>query len=519
MRGVGLLDRLAERSASNPTAIAIEHERESVSREEFVGRARRLARGFVAAGLEPGDRVLFAVRPTPASLAMILGIVEAGGVLVPASIGAGQSVFDAQMALVNPRWVVAEAGLLAASRSRLTRRVARWRGADLPSLERLRAATFVRVGRGIPGAAADHSLASLEGAGSSMPGTTSMPELAAEDPLLVVFTSGTTTAPKAALHSGRSMRATLAMIGERLDILEADVLYARDLHLILPALFAGAKVVMPSTSPFSPSKMVRALARHRVTHVFAVTAECQELLGHLHAHRKQLSPTLRHVLIGAAPVHTGFLRRFAGVLPPGATAWCVYGMTEILPVSCVTLADKLAYAGDGDCVGTPIPGVHVWTAADGELMVSGPNLFSGYVGQPPVREHATGDLARIDGGCITLLGRKKDMIIRGQHNIYPELHEQVIERITGVRRCAMVGVFDSAAADERVVLFVEPEDGCDTPAFERRLRRELRDGDARIDAAAQPDRIVLMSLPESGRSRKVDKLALREVARVTLGCA
>jgi acyl-coenzyme A synthetase/AMP-(fatty) acid ligase len=94
----------------------------------------------------------------------------------------------------------------------------------------------------------------------------------------------------------------------------------------------------------------------------------------------------------------------------------------------------------------------------------------------------------------------------------------VVERLPGVRRCAMVGVFDERHADERVVLVVEPENGVDGDRLRRAVGRALRDGPARIDDAATPDLIIVMSLPLTGRSHKVDKDALRAIARARLSC-
>jgi len=182
-------------------------------------------------------------------------------------------------------------------------------------------------------------------------------------------------------------------------------------------------------------------------------------------------------------------------------------------------ASKLAYAGDGDLVGTPVSGVAARLSDCGELLLCGPNLCSGYVGRAPLHELPTGDLARFDEGRIILLGRLKDMMIRGPHNIYPELYEPAIERIVGVRRCAMVGVYDENAADERIVLGVEPEPGVDANALRERVRAALRHGPSRIDDAALPDLILVASLPVSGRSSKIDRGQLRELARERLACA
>jgi acyl-CoA synthetase (AMP-forming)/AMP-acid ligase II len=332
----------------------------------------------------------------------------------------------------------------------------------------------------------------------------------------VVFTSGTTDAPKAVVHSRRSLAATLDVVAGQLAIGLDDALYARDLHLILPALIAGARVVIPRRLAFSPVRMLRDLERHRITHTFMVTGDCQALLDSLAARQRNVPATLRRLLIGAAPVRAAFLERLRLALPSGAEAWCVYGMTEILPVASISLEAKLAYTGDGDILGAAVPGVRARIDDSGELMLGGPHLFARYLGGPPVAEHATGDLARIDDGRIILLGRSKDMIIRREHNIYPELHEPIIEKIAGVRRCAMVGVYDEALSDERVVLVIEPEPGMTDTTLVDRVRTALQEGPTRIDEAAQPDLIIALELPVSGRSRKVDKAALRAIARARL---
>jgi acyl-CoA synthetase (AMP-forming)/AMP-acid ligase II len=224
-------------------------------------------------------------------------------------------------------------------------------------------------------------------------------------------------------------------------------------------------------------------------------------------------------LIGGAPVHVPLLRRLHEVLTPVTRVLGIYGMTEILPVASVSLEEKLAYQGAGDLLGTLMPNVHARIGEGGELLLRGPALFDRYLGGPPVTEHATGDLARIEDGRVVLLGRAKDMIIRGESNIYPELYEPVIERIPGVRRCALIGQYRERLADEYVVLVVEPEVGVNADELRTRVRDELLVGDYRIDATAQPDEILIMPLPEAGRLSKVDKTALRTLVQERLTCA
>ncbi|MDQ6636102.1 MAG: acyl--CoA ligase, partial [Gemmatimonadota bacterium] len=483
-----LLAALEARRAECPAAIAMrETSGAVVTRDQLVARVHAVTRGLIRAGLAPGDHVLFAVRPGIDTIVFMLAIVQAGGVLVAADLGIGDSLFASQMAMIQPRWVVADSLLLAASRYRWLRRLAQARGFSLLPLEQLTRARCIGVGLRLPGSGNMISAASLERSGkNARRGVVALPAMAPEAPLIIVFTSGTTAAPKAVVHSARSIAATLDLVGSQLVFTEGDVVYASDVHLVLPALSAGASVVIPPRGRFSAARTHQLLREFGVTHLFNVTADAQALAEHLASAGDILPATVREVMIGAAPVRAGFLQRFQTVLSPGTRAWCVYGMTELLPAAFITLEDKLAYDGDGDMLGTLARGVGARVTDEGELVLRGPNLFTRYLGYEPVEEHYTGDVARLDDGRVVLLGRCKDMIIRGRHNIYPALHEPVVERLPGVRRCAMVGVFDERHADERVVLVVEPEEGVDGDRLRHEVGRALRDGPSRIDDAATP---------------------------------
>jgi acyl-CoA synthetase (AMP-forming)/AMP-acid ligase II len=367
---------------------------------------------------------------------------------------------------------------------------------------------------GVPRSLSLHALR-RRGEGAAIPAVSLDPTA----PAIIVCTSGTTGAPNAVVHSRGSVAAIIAAVGTPLGFEAHDIVYARELHTALPALLAGATVVVSRHSSFVPRRVVAAMERHGVTCWFGVTSDCNALVEYLAAQGTQLPSTLRQLAISSAPVRAPFLRRLRDVLAPGTRVWCVYGLTEMVPVAYVDVDEKLAYEGEGDLVGRPLPGISARLARDGELLLRGPNLCSGYLGHPPLRELATGDLARIDEGRLVLLGRRKDMMIRGSHNIYPELYEPAIERIAGVRRCALVGVYDERAADERIVLNVEAEPGVDDRALKARVCNALRRGPSRIDDAAYPDLILVAPLPVCGRSSKVDRERLRALARGRLPCA
>jgi acyl-CoA synthetase (AMP-forming)/AMP-acid ligase II len=479
---------------------------------DLASQLRNVTGGLLRAGLQPGDRALFALRPSPEAVVLQLAVLRAGGVLVATDLGLGETVFGARLALLAPRFVLTEPILLALSRSATLRGLLRRGGLALPSLAAIPQVTFVTVGAWVPGAPRTLRFAAIGRPGARVSAVPAVPRGPAEE-AFIVFTSGTTDAPKAVVHSQASLEAIVEVVGGQMDAGPGDVLLARDLHLVTPALLRGASVLIPPHGRFDAARVLAILSAARVTHAFGVPHDWQLLLEHCLRTRRQLPPSLRLVMLGAAPVHRPFLERLREVLAPSTRVLCVYGMTEMGPVASVGLEEKLAYAGPGDFVGMLFPGVTARTSADGELLVRGPSLFRGYLGQPPVTEHATGDMAVLtEDQRVSLLGRRKDMIIRGDHNIYPELYESTLEAIPGVRRCAMFGVYDEAIADERVMIAVEHDPGLDPVTFEQQFRLEIREGVHRIDVAAQPDVIFVGPLPTGGRSEKLDKRALRAMA-------
>jgi acyl-CoA synthetase (AMP-forming)/AMP-acid ligase II len=204
---------------------------------------------------------------------------------------------------------------------------------------------------------------------------------------------------------------------------------------------------------------------------------------------------------------------------PGVTIRAVYGMTEMLPVAIADGAEKLVRAAsEGDYVGRLVPSVRARVDA-GELVLAGPGLAARYLGEPPLTEVRTGDLARIDGEELVLLGRKKDMFIRGTQNVYPALYEPVIAGIAGVREAVMTGAPDEIG-DDRIVVLVVPE--VDPPAS-LDARHPLARSVARalpglIDAGVIPDAVFASpEFPRTGRSRKLDRRAIaRQISREAL---
>lgn len=528
---VDLLAAVLDAAERRGEAPAIVQGRTTLSYSRLRRRVLGAAAGLRAAGMAEGDRMLFSIRPGVDAVVLALGAIAAGGTVVFADPGAGETLFRARMALAGPRWVAAESLLYAAS-SGPARGLARRRGIVLPPYASIVPdARHVRSGRWLPGVPAGAlSLARLARA-APLPGPLGDPS----EPALVVFTSGTTDAPKAVVHSRASLGAGLADFAAATGIAAGETVLTDQLMVGVPALIAGARWVLPTPGldpGAAPERYLAAAGEADV--LFAVPAALARILDALARRRPDERPAPRAVLVGGAPVLRPLLERSAEVLPR-TRVLAVYGMTEILPVAIADGSDKLAYAGEGDLVGAVVPSAAARLEA-GELVLSGPGLALGYLattpaagtasasrtGSPgllldPLAELRTGDLARVeqrDGRRLLVLeGRAKDMLIRGTTNVYPGLIEPVVATIPGVAECLLVGVPD-AIGDDRLVLAVVPS-GPGSGALARAVEAALP---GLVDAACLPDLVVeVPDLPRSGRGAKPDRAALAARVAPLLG--
>jgi acyl-CoA synthetase (AMP-forming)/AMP-acid ligase II len=502
-----ILTALLDTATRHPAAPAITgSDGQTLTYGEFRRRVLATARGLRAAGLVPGERVLFSVRPGPAGVVLAFGIVAAGAVVVFGDPGAAPELFAARFALAEPRWAAAEALLYAAALPGV-RRVARRRGLLLPAYADL-PVRHLYAGRRLPGVPRKALSARRLTTGPSIEDVHAAPD----DDAVVVFTSGTTAAPRAVVHTRGSLGAALDTLAGACALKPGHTVHTDQLMLGLPALVSGAHWTMPRYG-FSPAADPASFARGLAgaSHAFCVPADLAALLDSVEQGRVA-PPGVGTLLVGGAPVLPPLLRRAASVLP-ATTVLAVYGMTEILPISVATGAEKLAHRGDGDLVGAALPGLRARLDDLGRLVVAGPNLARGYLGAPPLTELVTGDLARLDeAGRIVLLGRATDMIIRGTVNIYPGLWEPALAALPGVAAAALIGVPDSIG-DEWVVLAVVPDGppGPTAPLPDHPLAATVTAAATRIlDAGAQPDAVIVLgAFPTAGRSHKLDRPALR----------
>ncbi len=514
---------------------------EEVTYADLARRVEATATALAADGLVPGDRALFSVRPRPAGVVLAFGVVRAGGTVVFVDPGSTPELFAARVRAAEPSLATTESLLYAVSRGPL-RRLARSRGLLLPDYASL-PVRHVHAGPWLPGVPRGSRPARALAGGPVDRAV--LPPLDPGREALTVFTSGTTAQPRAVVHTAGSLLAGCDLLRDVFELAPGDVVHTDQMLLGVPALLAGATWSVPADPP-SRDVVTFAHQLDGAAGTYLVPADVTALLDAVEAGRVPARGP-RVALVGGAPVTRALLERATRVLP--GTRWvAVYGMTEILPVAVVEAADKLAHEGDGDLVGHPLPGTvarldrvdDADVAGVGELVLSGSSLMAGYLHDldAPVRgagprapEHRTGDLARVDdAGRIVLVGRTRDMIIRGTTNIYPGLFEPRVAALDGVGEAVLVGV-PQVDGDERVALVVTSErgsspvptvpDGAATVLLDpdhplvagvRAALPDVLDHDALPDVVLHADRV-----PLAGRSRKPDRAALVRAAAEHVG--
>jgi long-chain acyl-CoA synthetase len=301
------------------------------------------------------------------------------------------------------------------------------------------------------------------------------------DPAVVLATSGSTAAPKAVVLSHHNLLTNQRSVGDLYGFRSDDVfLTALSLFhsfgltgCLLAAIDRGASVI---TAPdVQPARLAALAARHRAT-VFFATASLYPYLVRGAAPAGSFR-TVRHFLSGAAPLAEATALAFRDRF--GQDIIQTYGLTEASPV---VTANPPSDNRVGT-IGPALPGVEL-RVVDDELHVRGETVMLGYLDNPVATAAcldddgwlATGDLARIDvAGYVTLLGRKKDLILRGGEKIFPEELEEALRRHPDVADAAVVGLADPAF-DEVPAAFIVPRAAgspLDIASLDAHCRREL----------------------------------------------
>jgi long-chain acyl-CoA synthetase len=493
-------------------------------REYTYNDAGRAARGFAArlggAGLSKGDKVVFWGENRPEWVVCYWGCLLAGIVVVPIDYRSSAGFVARVQALVNAHVLLvgddvesgpdSGAGETAGFRSV-------WQFADLDW-------------------AADGPIPAAS--------------ISREDIIQIIFTSGATAEPKGVVIRHRNVLANIVPVEREvakyrkyarpfhplrfLNLLPLSHMFGQSMASNIPPMVNGTVIF---TRSFNPHDILSLIHRRRISVLVCVP----KILGVLREHVARTFPE------AAAPpppgisipgrwwkyrrVHRAFGMKFwafvvgAAPLPPdleefwrrlGFAVIQGYGLTETAPI--VTLNHP--FRTSKGSVGKPIEGVEVRIAEDGEILVRGENVTSGYYEDSAESRTAnsetrtldsdgwlhTGDIGeRDEEGRLFIKGRKKEMIVRPDGlNVFPEDVELVLNAQEGVREAAVVGVIDGAGERVHAVLVLEPD--VDPNAVIRRSNNQLLDHQRVRTSSVWPG----ADLPRTEGTRKLKRRAIRD---------
>jgi fatty-acyl-CoA synthase len=441
-----LYDRAVQQGGEQ---IAITDGDHSSSYRDLADGALRLSAAFRGLGLGRGDRVAFLMVNCAQYVYCEYAVARIGATRVPLAVmlGSGDHVY--MMNFARCRALVYHA--------QLTRRVLEM----LPELESV--AHFIRVGEGDAPLPDGHIALSelLRHKVDKEPAEAVDPEEIAG----IYFTGGTTGRPKGVMLSHRAWVHTCYM--ESLDFEvgwhEVFVYTTPMTHaagcLLLPVLLRQGRCVL--LERFTPDGFLATVQRERATASLVVPTIIYALLDFPDLPRFDHS-SLRNILYGAAPMAPERMREALAVFGPVFTQF--FGQTEA-PMALTALSRAAHVVDDPDrelevlaSAGWPTfatrlrlvdeDGRDVPPGEPGEIIVRAPNMMSGYLENPEATAEAirdgwlyTGDIARRDAvGLVSIVDRKKDVIIRSGFNVYPREVEDVLFEHPAVAQAAVVGV-------------------------------------------------------------------------------
>ena len=475
--------------------------------DQISEKARAFARRLRAAGFARDDKLILYGENRPEWLIALWGCLIEGVIAVPIDYRSSAEFVE------RIDRIVAARAILVGDESQLP---------DSPKVWRLAELSEDRKGPDVP------------------PAGSTVPAIQKDQTAEIIFTSGATAEPKGVIISHRNILANIVPVEQEvkkyrkyggpfspirfLNLLPLSHMFGQAMATFIPPMLPGVVVFMRG---FNPKEIIRQIHSRRIS----VLVSVPQILEILREHLQQVFPDLKDL----RPSKTHWLRRWwryrkihrlfgwkfwsfvvgAAPLSPGLEAFFSelgflviqgYGLTETAPI--VTLNHPF-HARQGT-VGKPIAGVEVKVAEDGEILVRGENVTSGYFQKPDDTARIfedgwfhTGDIGALkEDGELVILGRKKEMIVTPEGlNVFPEDVETVLNRQPGVRDSAVIG-------SDRVhaVLILEP--GANADEIVGRANKELADYQRIRSTSVWP-------YEEFPRTEGTRKLKRHEIARGT----
>lgn len=345
----------------------------------------------------------------------------------------------------------------------------------------------------------------------------------ADDLIEIQFTSGTTGEPKGVLHSHNTVRSGARVIDEVYGLRPADVCFMASTlahqtgfgYGMIKPLAMGMTVVYQDL--WDAEQMLDAIEHEGIVWTVSATAFAMDMVTAQRRQRRDVS-SFRYFICGGAPIPPIVVEQFNELL--GAELIAVWGMTENMIVTTTRPGDPVELVSDSD--GTTVDwmeirvldenGVPVGPGGVGDLQCRGPSQALGYFHRDDLYRAAspdgdwfdTGDVARVraDHG-IRIVGRTKDLVIRGGENIPVAEVEDLLLRHPAIDEVAVIGLPDDRLGERACAVVSSSDPGLTLGALTSFL------DEAGMAKQFWPERLVLMDEMPRTPSGKIQKFKLR----------
>ncbi|HLM26921.1 MAG TPA: AMP-binding protein [Thermoleophilaceae bacterium] len=516
-------ENLEHTVARDPSAeaLVVRHQGVRMTYGELNDEVDRLARALMAAGLEPGDRMGIWAPNCSEWVLVQYASAKAGVILVNVNPSYRTSELEYALEQSGCKLLVSATDFKASDYRAMVGEV---RG----SLKEFERVVFTETGDW------EELLSGADEVGEDQLRERSG-SLAADDPINVQYTSGTTGFPKGATLSHHNILNNGFFVGELCGYTAADrvcipVPFYHCFGMVMGNLGCtshGACMVVPEGG-FEPEATLAAVAEERCTSLYGVPTMFIAELGLPNFGEFDLT-SLRTGIMAGSPCPTEVMKQVVSDMHMEEVAIC-YGMTETSPVSTQTRADDPLDKRVGSVgqvhphvevkVIDPDSGQVVERGETGELCTRGYSVMLGYWDDPERTAEAvdsarwmhTGDLATMDSeGYLNIVGRSKDMIIRGGENVYPREIEEFLHTHDEVSDVAVIGVPDERLGEEIMAWVILAEGAA---ADEEGLREFCR---GQIAHYKVPRHVKLVGELPMTVTGKVQKYKMREQAIEELG--